>query len=105
VKNQDHDVFGDGTVVIKFTPGHTPGHQSLFIKFAKAGPVVLAGDLYHYPEERSLDRVPTFDFDRDLTRKSRKSLDEFVKQLGAQLWIQHDMALYAILAKPPQYIE
>jgi len=105
VKNQDHDVFGDGTVVIKFTPGHTPGHQSLFIKFAKAGPVVLAGDLYHYPEERSLDRVPSFDFDRDLTRKSRKSIDEFVKQNGAQLWIQHDMALYAILAKPPQYIE
>ena len=30
LKGEDHDVFGDGTVVIKFTPGHTPGHQSLF---------------------------------------------------------------------------
>ncbi|HEX4998428.1 MAG TPA: N-acyl homoserine lactonase family protein [Terriglobia bacterium] len=105
VHNEDHDVFGDGTVVLKFTPGHTPGHQSLFVKFAKAGPVVLAGDLYHYPEERSLDRIPSFDTDRELTRKSRKALDEFVKQNNAQLWIQHDAALYAILAKPPQYIE
>jgi glyoxylase-like metal-dependent hydrolase (beta-lactamase superfamily II) len=105
VANKDHDVFGDGSVVLKFTPGHTPGHMSLFLKFAKAGPIVLAGDLYHYPEERSLDRVPTFEADRDLTRKSRKALDEFVKQSNSQLWIQHDPALYAVLAKPPQYIE
>ncbi len=105
VQNKDHDVFGDGTVVIKSTPGHTPGHQSLFLKLAKTGPVVLAGDLYHYPEERSLDRVPTFDFDRDQTRRSRRAVDEFVKQTGAQLWIQHDSALYARLTKAPQYID
>jgi N-acyl homoserine lactone hydrolase len=105
VENKDHDVFGDGSVVIKFTPGHTPGHQSLFLKFAKTGPVVLAGDLYHYPEERTLDRIPTFEADRDLTRKSRKALEEFVKQSGSKLWIQHDAALAATLAKAPQYIE
>ena len=34
----DRDVFGDGTVVMKSTPGHTPGHQSLFVKLAKTGP-------------------------------------------------------------------
>ena len=28
----DYDVFGDGTVVIKYTPGHTPGHQVLFLR-------------------------------------------------------------------------
>src|SRR5437870_662209 len=105
LNGEDHDVFGDGTVVIKSTPGHTPGHQSLFLKLAKMGPVVLAGDLYHYPEERSLDRVPTFDTDRDQTRRSRKALEDFVKQTGAQLWIQHDSALYMKLAKAPQYIE
>jgi glyoxylase-like metal-dependent hydrolase (beta-lactamase superfamily II) len=105
LRSEDHDVFGDGSVVIKFTPGHTPGHQSLYLKFAKTGPVVLSGDLYHYPEERSLDRVPTFDFDRDQTRKSRKALEDFLKQSGAQLWIQHDSAVYAKLAKAPQYIE
>src|SRR5215468_6706970 len=51
LKGQDHDVFGDGTVVIKFTPGHTPGHQSLFLKLKNTGPILLSGDLYHYPEE------------------------------------------------------
>jgi glyoxylase-like metal-dependent hydrolase (beta-lactamase superfamily II) len=105
LRGEDRDVFGDGSVVIKHTPGHTPGHQSLFLKFAKTGPVVLAGDLYHYPEERTLDRVPTFEADRDLTRKSRQALEVFLKQAGAQLWIQHDPALHAKLAKAPQYIE
>ena len=105
VANKDHDVFGDGTVVLKFTPGHTPGHQSLFIKFAKMGPVVLAGDLYHYPEERSLNRIPTFDADQEATRKSRQSLENFLKQSGAQLWIQHDAALAAKLPKAPQFVE
>src|SRR3984885_10245142 len=90
--SEDHDVFGEGTVVLKFTPGHTPGHQSLFLKFAKTGPVVLSGDLYHYPEERSLGIVPGFDFNADQTRKSRADLEVFLKKTGAQLWIQHGTA-------------
>ena len=105
VPNRDHDVFGDGTVVIKSTPGHSPGHQSLFLRLPKTGPVVLAGDLYHYLEERTLDRVPTFEANREQTRASRKALEEFLKQSGAQLWIQHDPALHAKLPKAPQFVE
>ena len=105
VANKDHDVFGDGSVVIKFTPGHSPGHQSLFLKFAKTGPGVLSGDLYHYPEERSLNRIPTFDTDREQTRKSRESLEQFLTQSRAQLWIQHDSAVYAKWPRAPQFID
>src|SRR5437660_1015311 len=57
----DYDVFGDGTVIIKYTPGHTPGHQVLFLKLKKTGPVLLAGDLYHFPEEGPMNRFPTFE--------------------------------------------
>jgi N-acyl homoserine lactone hydrolase len=103
--SEDHDVFGDGTVVIKFTPGHTPGHQSLFLKFAKTGPVVLSGDLYHYPEERSLGIVPGFDVNADQTRKSRADLEAFLKKSGAVLWIQHATADNAKLKKAPEYYE
>src|SRR5580700_4879737 len=90
LNGEDHDVFGDGTVVIKFTPGHTPGHQSLFLKLANTGNVLLSGDLYHYPEEITSKKVPTFDTDREQTAKSREKIEEFVKQNHAQLWIQHD---------------
>jgi N-acyl homoserine lactone hydrolase len=102
---KDHNVFGDGTVVIKFTPGHTPGHQSLFVKLAKTGPVLLSGDLYHYPEELTLKRVPTFEFDRDQTIRSRAAMEKFVKESRAQLWIQHDAAANAKLKKVPEYYE
>ena len=71
IRTEDHDVFGDGTVVLKSSPGHTPGHQVLFVKLAKTGPVVVCGDLYHYPEERTLNRIPTFDADEKQTAASR----------------------------------
>jgi N-acyl homoserine lactone hydrolase len=90
LNGEDHDVFGDGTVVIKSTPGHTPGHQSLFLKLANTGNVLLSGDLYHYPEEITYKKVPNFDTDREQTAKSREVIEAFVKQNHAQLWIQHD---------------
>lgn len=103
LKNEDHDVFGDGRVVIKTAPGHTPGHQMLFLKLQKFGPLLLAGDLYHLPEEKTLDRVPTFDADAAMTRVTRKKTDEFLKQTGAKMWIQHDPATYAPLKKAPEF--
>lgn len=103
--NADHDVFGDGTVIIKTAPGHTPGHQMLFLKLARFGPLLLAGDLYHFPEEKTLDRVPTFDFDAAMTRATRKKVDEFIQQTGATMWIQHDPPTYAPLKKAPQYYD
>jgi N-acyl homoserine lactone hydrolase len=105
IKTDDYDVFGDGTVVIKRAAGHTPGHQVLFVKLAKTGPVVLAGDLYHYPEERTLDRVPTFDADPAQNRKARAAIDTFVKSSRAQLWIQHDFKGNAALKKGPAFYD
>jgi glyoxylase-like metal-dependent hydrolase (beta-lactamase superfamily II) len=105
ITTEDHDVFGDGTVVLKSAPGHTPGHQVLFVKLKKTGPVVVCGDLYHYPEERTLNRIPTFDADEKQTAASRAALDGFLKQSGAQLWIQHDFIANAKLKKAPGYYE
>jgi len=73
-------VFGDGKVIIKSAPGHTQGHQVLYVKLAKTGGVVLSGDLYHYPAEKTLDRTPTFDFSPEQTRTSRKEVDAFLKE-------------------------
>lgn len=105
IKDNDYDVFGDGTVVIKFTPGHTPGHQSLYVNLARTGPVVLTGDLYHYPEERTLNRLPTFDVDEKQTAASRAALEEFLKKNHAQLWIQHDFTAFGKLKKAPAYYD
>jgi N-acyl homoserine lactone hydrolase len=105
MKNDEYDVFGDRTVVIKLAPGHTPGHQVLYVKLANTGGVVLSGDLYHYPEERTLGRVPTFEFNQEQTVRARASIEAFLKRTGAQLWIQHDFTGNAKLKKAPQYYD
>ena len=105
LEGEDHDVFGDGSVVIKFTPGHTPGHQSLFVDLANRGPILLSGDLYHYVEERTLDRVPGFDFDGEMTRASRREIEDFLVESGAELWIEHDIALNDTLDKSPAFYD
>jgi N-acyl homoserine lactone hydrolase len=105
LKNEDHDVFGDGTVVLKTTPGHTPGHQVLFVRLAKTGPVLLAGDLYHYPEERTFKRFPTFEFNVEQSAASRAKMDDFMKQTGAQMVIEHDKPTHAKLKKAPEYYD
>jgi N-acyl homoserine lactone hydrolase len=105
VTADEHDVFGDGTVILKSAPGHTPGHQVLYLKMAKTGAVVLSGDLYHYPEERTLGRLPTFEFNEAQTRAARMAVEAFLKKTGAELWIQHNVATHAKLKKAPVYYE
>jgi len=105
LENEDFDVFGDGSVVVMATPGHTPGHQVLFVKTAKRGPIVLAGDLYHYPEERTTGKTPSFEFNVPQSKVSRNRIEIFLRQTGAQLWIEHDIATHANLPKAPRYVE
>jgi len=105
VKADEHDVFDDGTVILKSAPGHTPGHQVLYLTLAKTGGVVLSGDLYHYPQERTLKRLPVFEFNAEQTRASRRILDAFLERTRAQLWIQHDYEADAKLKKAPAYYE
>jgi N-acyl homoserine lactone hydrolase len=105
ITKDEYDVFGDGTVVIKSAPGHSPDHQVLFLKLAKTGPVLLAGDLYHYPEERKLNRVPTTEFNAGQTIASRAAVEAFLKKTGAQLWIQHDFTANGKLKKAPEFYE
>jgi glyoxylase-like metal-dependent hydrolase (beta-lactamase superfamily II) len=100
----DHDVFGDGTVVLMFTPGHTPGHQSLYVKLAKTGGVVIAGDLYHYPEERTLKRMPPEE-EPTATPASRARIEEFLIQNKAQLWIGHSIEFFRNAVKSPGWYE
>ncbi len=105
LRQDEYDVFGDGTVIIKSAPGHTPGHQVLFLKLRNTGAVLLSGDLYHYPEERAQGLVPKTDFNREQTAASRATIEAFLRKTGAQLWIQHDLTANAKLKKAPAYYD
>ncbi|HSC15140.1 MAG TPA: N-acyl homoserine lactonase family protein [Gammaproteobacteria bacterium] len=101
----EHDVFGDGTVVIRPARGHTEGHSVLYVKLAKTGGVVLSGDLYHYPAERTLKRLPTFEVSEAGTQAAREELEQFLRRTNAALWIQHDLVAHRKLKKAPEYYD
>jgi glyoxylase-like metal-dependent hydrolase (beta-lactamase superfamily II) len=105
ITDEEHDVFGDGTVIIKHAPGHTQGHQVLYVKLANTGGVLLSGDLYHYPQERTLNRLPTFEFSEEQTQLARVDIEEFLARTGAALWIQHELAAHRELKKAPGFYD
>ncbi|WP_397444726.1 N-acyl homoserine lactonase family protein [Polaribacter sp. R77954] len=96
----DFDVFGDGTVVIKYTPGHTIGHQALYVEVAGLEkPVLLTGDLYHFKENRVHKRVPSFNYDVAQTIESMNKFEAFAKEKNAEVIIQHSPLDYQKLEK------
>ena len=55
----DSDVFGDGSVTLLSTPGHTPGHQSLMVHLRNSGFILLSGDVAHLEENFEKNIVPS----------------------------------------------
>lgn len=100
----DHDVFGDGSVVVISTPGHTEGHCSLLVRLKNTGPVVLSGDLYHYAEERTLQRMPDSEKTSG-TVESRRKVEALLRRTGAQLWIGHSMEFFRTVRKAPAWYD
>lgn len=101
----DYDVFGDGTVIIKSMPGHTPGHQVLYVQLEEAGNILLTGDLYHFQENRDNKGVPSFNFNVEQTLKSMEAFETFAKEKNADVFIQHSTEDFNRLPKFPKYLQ
>jgi len=101
----DRDVFGDGSVTILSTPGHTPGHQSLLVLLPKTGALVLSGDAVHFRDNWEQRRVPSMNFNRDQTLASLQRIATVLAEHKGQLWINHDKPQSDQLKYAPQYYE
>lgn len=101
----DHDVFGDGSVVVISTPGHTPSHQSLLVRLAQTGAVVLSGDAVHFKSNWDNRRVPGFNFSKEQTLASMDRIAAIMAKEHAQLWINHDFPQTETLKKSPEFYE
>jgi N-acyl homoserine lactone hydrolase len=86
----DKDVFGDGSVIMLYTPGHTPGHHSLLVKLPQMGAVLVSGDLAHFRENYETNGVPTLNTDRAQTLASLDRVKKIVAGAKATVIIQHD---------------
>ena len=85
----DYDLFGDGSVLILSTPGHTLGHQSMKVKTAGSGTIIISQDAIWMQE--NLDGYPAglnysvLDYSKSLSRL------KFMRDIeGTQLFMAHD---------------
>jgi glyoxylase-like metal-dependent hydrolase (beta-lactamase superfamily II) len=101
----DRDVFGDGSITIISTPGHTPGHQSLLVKLPKTGALVLSGDAVHFRSNWENRGVPSGNFNKEQTLASMQKIADLLAREHAQLWINHDKAQRDGLKMAPAFYE
>jgi N-acyl homoserine lactone hydrolase len=101
----DRDVFGDGSVQIISTPGHTPGHESLLVHLPRTGWLVLSGDVAHFKDNWDNRRVPSMNVDAGKTITSMRRVADLLEQHKAQLWINHDAPQTVLIRHAPEYYE
>jgi glyoxylase-like metal-dependent hydrolase (beta-lactamase superfamily II) len=93
----DHDVFGDGTVMMLAAPGHSPGHQALLVDLPITGTVILAGDLYYAQADRTTRRMPNWNSDRAATFRSMDRIEQLAAETHAIILLGHDATQAAAL--------
>ena len=101
----DLDVFGDGSVRVISSPGHTPGHCSLLVRLRRTGPVLLSADVAHYRFNLEHRCVPTMNSSVEESRSSMERIEAVVRGEGAQLWLNHDIVQTATIPHAPSYFD
>jgi N-acyl homoserine lactone hydrolase len=101
----DHDVFGDGSVMIISTPGHTPGHESLLVDLPNTGWLLLSGDVAHFRDNFDNRRVPSGNTDKEKSLTSMQRVADIIAEYHAQFWINHDAAQTAQTRHAPEFYD
>jgi len=101
----DHDVFGDGSVMLISTPGHSPGHQCLLVKLPKTGAMLLSGDAVHTKANWDNRRAPIQNFNHPQSLTALDRMATVLKQHNAVLWIAHEKSEVPQRKYAPEYYE
>lgn len=97
------DLLGDGKLIIYFTPGHTPGHQSLLVNLENDGPMFLTGDSCYTLENLNEDVLPGLVWSPTLAARSIQTMRYLRDQLGVRIVTGHDPVGWAQFKKAPEY--
>lgn len=98
---RDLDIFGDGSVVMFDTRGHTNGHKSLLVRLARKGPVLLTGDLYHTRRNYDAGDVSAGNLSRADSLASMDRFKRSAQTMKATVVIGHEAADIARLPAFP----
>jgi len=86
----DTDVFGDGSVTLVSTPGHTPGSQSLLVHLKNSGFIILSGDVVHLEGNFKRNIVPSLNTNKAESIASMEKIRRMIATYKATLFINHD---------------
>jgi glyoxylase-like metal-dependent hydrolase (beta-lactamase superfamily II) len=86
----DTDVYGDGSVTLVSTPGHTPGSQSLLVHLKNSGFIILSGDVVHLEENFEKSIVPSLNTNKAESIASMEKIRQLIATYKAKLFINHD---------------
>lgn len=103
--DKTYDVFGDGSVVIHSTPGHTPGHSVLLLTLENAGSLLFSGDLHIFEEGRRAASIPTFNSDVEQTVQSMQLFEKLAAEHSAHIVIEHDKDHFEAMPRFPNYLD
>ncbi|MCW4115498.1 N-acyl homoserine lactonase family protein [Aurantimonas sp. MSK8Z-1] len=101
----DLDLFGDGTVRLLTTPGHTPGHQSLLVRLQKAGTILISGDAAHSRLNYENELVPLGNVSRAETIASIERLKGLAAHFHARVIIEHAADVFDTTPRLPAYLD
>jgi N-acyl homoserine lactone hydrolase len=101
----DTDVFGDGSVTLVSTPGHTPGSQSLLVHLNNSGFIILSGDVVHLEENFERNTVPSLNTDKAMSIASMDRVRRMIATYMAKLFINHDKAQSDTLKLLPEFYD
>jgi N-acyl homoserine lactone hydrolase len=101
----DRDLFGDGSVTLISTPGHTPGSQSLLVHLKNSGFIILSGDVVHIEENFEKNIVPSLNTDKAASIDSMERIRRMMAKYQANLFINHDKAQTDTLKMLPAFYD
>ena len=96
------DIFGDGTLVLFPTHGHTPGHQSLRIRITKGTDIVVTGDACYTQRNMDENMLPSIAYDTAEMYRSLGTLRDLKDKQGATIIYGHDLAQWQQIKHAPE---
>ncbi|MGH8998434.1 MAG: N-acyl homoserine lactonase family protein [Acidimicrobiia bacterium] len=100
----EHDVFGDGALVVFCTPGHTPGELSMLVRLPERN-FLLVGDTVHLRVALEGEIPNMFDANTQVAAESIRRLKLIRAAADATVWISHDPEDWAEFGHAPQCFE
>jgi N-acyl homoserine lactone hydrolase len=99
VPGYDVDLFGDGSLVIMYMPGHTPGELSLKVRLASRT-FLLTGDAVHLRAALDAEYHYPLDWDTRLALNSVRRIKRLAESEDLSVWINHDPGDWAQYGAP-----